>query len=406
MAPRNTSARVRAHRGRGPGAPRTRAAPAVPARTTRTTNELPQGLTASFWFDSGSSGSPHPVAIRFSGRRVGVVGPFAPGDHFVVETVVDNVVPGSGPVSITSNIVGVNAGEWNVRAERVTPSANGGARPRGPLRREPTTAALSPAVWSWRHWSVATGPARTVRTRIAQLAEFAPRPAFIPGSWAALVTLGVVIGFVLQGILLARTQVSVAEVRTLSFVVVAAGVLGGKLWYIALNLRGWRQSLRVGWCIQGALTGATAVGIVGLVVLRIPIGIPLDMTAPGLFLGIAVGRLGCFFSGCCAGRCSASRWAVWSLQYRVGARRVPTQLLESLAAMVIGLSGLVLVLRTSVAGTGALFVASFAVYTICRQLILRFRAEQRRTTYGTTITAVVAAVTLAGSVALIAIGRG
>lgn len=49
-----------------------------------------------------------------------------------------------------------------------------------------------------------------------------------------------------------------------------AGVLGGKVCYLALNLRSWRHSLRVGWCIQGALTGATVVGIAGLTLLRLP----------------------------------------------------------------------------------------------------------------------------------------
>ena len=79
-----------------------------------------------------------------------------------------------------------------------------------------------------------------------------------------LIALGVVVGFVFQAILLARTRIDVGEVRIVGFVVVAAGVLGGKLWFLAQHLRTWRESLRIGWCIQGALVGATALGVVAL----------------------------------------------------------------------------------------------------------------------------------------------
>jgi redox-sensing transcriptional repressor len=40
-------------------------------------------------------------------------------------------------------------------------------------------------------------------------------------------------------------------------------------------------------------------------------------------LGLAVGRVGCFFTGCCASRSSASRWALWSSNRSVGLRTRP-----------------------------------------------------------------------------------
>jgi phosphatidylglycerol:prolipoprotein diacylglycerol transferase len=132
--------------------------------------------------------------------------------------------------------------------------------------------------------------------------------------------------------------------------------------------------------------------------LHLPIGVILDATAPGLFFGMAVGRLGCFFTGCCAGRPTASRFGVWCSDRRVGARRVPTQLMESLAALVIGLIGLLLLLHYRFAFSGVIFVASVAAYTLWRQVILRLRAESRRSAIGGPLTAGLAALVLGASV--------
>jgi prolipoprotein diacylglyceryltransferase len=74
-------------------------------------------------------------------------------------------------------------------------------------------------------------------------------------------------------------------------------------------------------------------------VLHVPAGVFLDVTAPGLLFAMAVGRVGCFFAGCCGGPPTASCWGVWSSDQHVGARRIPTQLLESVLAFSLGLWG-------------------------------------------------------------------
>lgn len=227
-------------------------------------------------------------------------------------------------------------------------------------------------------------------------------PAVIPGSWTFLVALGVVIGFLFQARLLPHERVATGGVLLVSLLMVAAGIIGGKLWFIALR-RTWHGVWRDGMCIQGALVGAAVVGLASMALIHLPIGAVVDATTPGLFVGIAVGRTGCFLTGCCAGRPSASRWAVWSSDRRVGARRIPVQLLESLAGLVIGLIGLVVVLHSTTTA-GALFVASFAAYTLCRQFLLRLRAERRRSSIGGPITAAAAAAVLAASTAALIIG--
>lgn len=367
-------------------------------------NHGPQALTASFWFDSGHSGRPYSATVRFSGRRVGVIGPRGRKDEFIHDEIIDGIAPNSGPVSISARIDGVNPGEWAVTAELLSPSGTTG-KARGPAasarwRRR----TLAPASWSWRRWALGTAPPSPVRARLAPLTGFAPRPAVIPGSYTFLVTLGVVVGLLMQHPLAAHEHVAPGQVLTASLLAVVAGLVGAKLWYLALHIRSWREVGADGWCIQGFLLGAALALTTATALMRLPLGNVLDATAPGLFLGLAVGRLGCFFTGCCAGRPTAARCALWSSDRRVGARRIPTQLYESLGSAAIGLAGWFVVLHAHLAVPGALFVASFAAYTLWRQFLLPLRAERRRTKAGAAVTAGLAAAVLSAAVVMLAVG--
>jgi len=327
-----------------------------------------------------------------------IAGRAGSGDSFVQEERITTVVPDSGPVSITARVFGIKPGEWSVVADLATFPAGSDTLESRARSSRAEVRRLQPAQWSWRRWKVYPGAPHPLKTRWARIIGFDSMPAVIPGSWIALVALGVAIGFLFQALLLPRDQFAVATVLPISLLAVVSGVIGGKLWYIALNLRSWRKAPQDGWCIQGALVGASAVGTGAVALLHLPAGLLLDTTAPGLFIGVGVGRLGCFFTGCCAGRPTASRFGVWCSDRRVGARRIPTQLLESLSAICIGAMSLVVFLGYRFAVPGALFVGSMAAYTLCRQLILPLRLEQRRSALGSPLTAVGAALLLCASV--------
>jgi len=363
-----------------------------------------QGLSATFWFDSGGAGEPYSTRVRFSGRRLGTQGRPQPGDRFVKEEKIDGIVPASGPVSITTRVSGINAGEWAVSADLISPTALS-RKVRSQMRTgQRDGRSLSPAAWSWRRWALSTASTNAVKTRWAPLTAFDRMPAVVPGSYSGLVALGIIIGLVLQSLILAREDIGTSRALIASLLAVAAGLIGAKLWYLALHPREWRTAIRLGWCIQGFLLGVAAVTSASIAILHLPVGVVLDATAPGLFMGLAVGRIGCFLTGCCAGRPSAARLALWSSDARVGARRVPTQLLESLVAAAIGLTALFVILHRNEALPGALFVASFAAYTLCRQFLLPLRAERRTSSIGSTLTAAAAASVLAADVVVLALG--
>ena len=94
-------------------------------------------------------------------------------------------------------------------------------------------------------------------------------------------------------------------------------------------------------------------------------------------MAVAIGRLGCFFTGCCAGRPTLSRFGIRSSDRRVVARRIPTQLLESLTGLVIAIVSWVAVVNDMMGVNGLVFFAALAVYVIVRQGLLRLRQETR-----------------------------
>jgi phosphatidylglycerol:prolipoprotein diacylglycerol transferase len=213
-----------------------------------------------------------------------------------------------------------------------------------------------------------------------------------------MVTLGMIVALALQGLVISADHLALGPVWTVSLVAIVVGIVGAKVWFIVLHRREHRLE---GWCIQGFIASAPLAAAILLAVLHVPAGVFLDVTAPGLLVGMAVGRVGCFFAGCCGGPLTASRWGVWSSDQRVGGRRIPTQLLESVLALSLGLGVLVAVLGHGPAG-GAFFVASLAAYILGRQGLLRLRAEARQTRLGGLATSALAVLVLIADIILLA----
>ena len=339
---------------------------------------LQEVLTATYWFDPGSSGRPFSATLRFSGHRLGVTGKPEPTDSFRQDETIHDIVPGSGPVSLTTTVRSISPGDWTVSAEPVLrKGANRVVRSYPWSHLNPRT--VKPALSYWRKPAVPEGPAMPVKTAYL---PFARVPGELPGAWPALVGLGVALGVVLQTTLLARAHVDIRAGFVILLLAMIAGLAGAKIWYIGINPRTWRATFPVGMCIQGFIVAAVVVLTAGLVILRMPIGTFLDAIVPGMFFGMAVGRHGCFFAGCCGGRPTTSRWGLWASDRRVGARRIPTQLWESLACLIIGSAALGLVLQPRPPLHGAVFVGALAAYTLTRQVLFPLRSEPRKTPIG------------------------
>ncbi len=347
-----------------------------------------QILAVTYWFEPGTQVSPSPVTIRFSGHRVDVKGRLQAGDRFVQDETIEKVIPGSGPISVTARISGINSGEWMVTAQPQSQEATSSTRKsRKQKNATPIAQEMQSPHGLWHKWAPIAGSPDPVSTC---LLPFARVPGILPGIWGVMVMIGIVVALTLQSLVIAQKHLTLHSVWTIGLVSIGVGIIGAKTWYIV----SYRRERKInGWCIQGFILGATLTTAILLVVLKVPAGTFLDATAPGLLVAIAVGRVGCFFAGCCGGRPTASRWGVWSSDQRVGMRRIPTQLLELTLALSLGLITLVVVLRHGPAN-GAIFVAGLAAYTLVRQGILYLRSEPRKTKWGGPFTAALSGLIL------------
>ena len=361
--------------------------------TERATQEV---LTPTYWFDPGDArGEPYSISVSFSGRRVGTTGKAGPGDEFAMEQTVEGIVPGSGPVAVTTEVRGVNAGEWKVEA---TPVRHFGHARHRTLEERHAVNGDRRGLWPQR------GP--SIRSKQPAILKTSPLAfARIPGVrqlvWGPLVFLGVLVGLALQALLLGRANRDIGAAIEASGLAILAGGIGAKAWYVAVH-HGKRFD---GWCIQGAVVGGVVVAvIVALAGIDVSVGAYLNAAAPGLMLGIAVGKPGCFWAGCCTGRPTASRWGIWSSDRRLGIRRIPAQLMEAFLGLAIGITALAIVLAAGLGDSGELFIGAVAAYTLGRQVILPLRAEARQTSLGRPLTMALAALVLVADVLVAVVG--
>ena len=133
--------------------------------------------------------------------------------------------------------------------------------------------------------------------------------------------LGIIAGLIYYFVdLKRRGQVSEGAIKIV-FSALVCGVIGSRI-PLLFEGRGWEEIL-YGKSIVGGLVG----GMFGVIATKKILGIKLklgNVIAPSVALGMAIGRIGCFFNGCCYGVT-----AMWGFDFGDGLLRLPTQLFES-----------------------------------------------------------------------------
>jgi phosphatidylglycerol---prolipoprotein diacylglyceryl transferase len=351
-----------------------------------------QLLTPTYWLDPGEGGEPFSATVRFSGRRTDVTGKPQPRDSFAQEETVDGIIPGSGPVAITAEVRGINPGDWTVTARSVARVGGRPYRVYPPPGHDPNGTYRVPPP---RRVGILAESAATTHTSSLLRSKV---PGIIRFAYAPIVSLGVLVGLILEALLLSHGHYALFRPMLFSVIAIVAGVIGGKGWYVAVH-RGKKFD---GWCIQGFVAGAAVVvAAAALAGPGIPAGAYLAAAAPALLIGMAIGRPACFWAGCCTGRPVAARWGIWSSDRRLGCRRAPAQLLEALSALITGVAVLAVVLADGLARSGPVAVVGLAAYTVARQFILGLRAEPRVWRYGRRVTGTIAVLALIAGIVLL-----
>lgn len=106
------------------------------------------------------------------------------------------------------------------------------------------------------------------------------------------------------------------------FVAAFCGLIGARLFYVAQYWNDVQSSsiketivnivdvTNGGLVVYGSILGGIIAVIIFLLVKKLPVLATLDLFAPGLALGIAIGRIGCLMNGCCFGGPCDLPWGV------------------------------------------------------------------------------------------------
>jgi phosphatidylglycerol---prolipoprotein diacylglyceryl transferase len=205
-------------------------------------------------------------------------------------------------------------------------------------------------------------------------------------TYGALVALGFLAGIILAVKRAKKENISEDIVLDLSLYLLIAAILGARLFEVLVNFNEYQHNLwRIfkiwegGLTYYGGLITAVIVGIIFLKKRKLPIWKIGDLVAPSIALGQAIGRLGCFFAGCCYGKTSNLPWAVifrdQDCLAPTGIPLHPTQLYSSAGDFIIFLILMGLSKRKKF--DGQIFWLYIIFYSIFRFVVEFFRDDPR-----------------------------
>lgn len=187
-----------------------------------------------------------------------------------------------------------------------------------------------------------------------------------------------------------RVGLNVEAMSDLFFYILIAGTLTSRLFYVVFEapellskpleiFKIWKGGL----VYYGGVIGAVVAGIVICRKKRLPAWKVFDVYAPGLALGHVLGRLGCFFAGCCYGRqCDPHAWYAVvfpDTEHGIappGIALYPSQVMESIGDLLI--FAVLVVFRRHKTFDGQVFMLYVISYGVLRSTIELFRNDESR----------------------------
>ena len=173
-----------------------------------------------------------------------------------------------------------------------------------------------------------------------------------------------------------RQELSDTLIYNLALVVFFFGILGARILYILIHQKFYfKHPLEIvmlqhgGLSWFGGLIAGSLAGVVYLRMKRVAVLEILDLLAPFIALGQAIGRVGCLLNGCCYGRPSDFGLYLPCL----GTTVIPTQIYSSLILLVIFI--FLRYFQEKPRRQGIVFFTYLLLYSLKRFLIEFWRAD-------------------------------
>jgi phosphatidylglycerol:prolipoprotein diacylglycerol transferase len=185
---------------------------------------------------------------------------------------------------------------------------------------------------------------------------------------------------------LKKQIISQDELCSLILYMVVFGIIGSRFFFVIINLHEFLlYPLNIFKLWQGGLVyyGGFISVILFLVIYaknkNLQVFKLADLFAPALALGHAIGRIGCYFSGCCYGKESSLPWAVvfndTNSAAVIGVHLHPTQIYEALGNFLLFI--FLNFYCKKINKTGLIFAAYLILYSVLRFTVEVFRGDYR-----------------------------
>lgn len=142
-------------------------------------------------------------------------------------------------------------------------------------------------------------------------------------AYGVMAVLGYLVGMYFITKEAGRNKIEPILIQSLSMWIIVGMLIGARIWYVLENWYQFSGDLlsifklwEGGMVFYGGFIGGFVGGILFIRLANLPLRKIMDITAPGVAIAIAIGRIGCFLNGCCYGRitdssagvCFPARW--------------------------------------------------------------------------------------------------
>lgn len=215
---------------------------------------------------------------------------------------------------------------------------------------------------------------------------------YIP-TYGVLVALGFLAGLGITLRLARRLGLPLEKITNLAVYCAMAGIIGAKLLMFLFDIGDYvrdpgriftLETLQAAGVFHGGFVAAFLVAVLYMRRQQLPAFSTMDVFAPGVALGQAIGRLGCFAAGCCWGKeCDLP----WGVRFRsdeaapvpLGKTLHPVQLYESAADLIIFA---ILYRRFGRAHRGGEIIGLYLVLYSSARFVIEFFREHEQSLVG------------------------
>lgn len=178
----------------------------------------------------------------------------------------------------------------------------------------------------------------------AVICFFLPRVGKLAGipvqSYGTMMLLGIVLAYCLAAFRAKKFGFTAENVFSVAFVVCICGLLGARAFYVIEYWSDFQAPTlgetlaRIanipggGLVVYGSIIGGILGGGIYMLVKKLSIPRMLDLLAPSMMLGLALGRIGCFLNGCCFGGMCDPAHEFWGVRFPAGSPPFNRQLEE------------------------------------------------------------------------------